>query len=50
MVGKVGTGVLMLILSLSVIELAVTLIWHVIDLIFILTGKFTDKDGNRVTN
>lgn len=50
MVGKVGTGVLMLILSLSVIGLAVTLIWRVIDLIFILTGKFTDKDGNRVTN
>ncbi len=50
MVGKVGTGVLILILSLSVIGLIVTLIWRVIDLVFILAGKFTDKDGNRVTN
>ncbi|GAA5095325.1 NINE protein [Bartonella acomydis] len=50
MVGKVGTGILMLLLSLSVIGLVASLIWRVIDLIFILTGKFTDKNGNRVTN
>lgn len=50
MVGKVGAGVLTLILSLSVIRLTVILIWRVIDFVFILTGKFTNKDGNRVTN
>ncbi|MGF7156684.1 NINE protein [Bartonella heixiaziensis] len=50
MVGKIGTGALMLILSLSVIGLAVSLIWRTVDLIFILTGKFTDKNGNRVIN
>ncbi|GAA5104068.1 TM2 domain-containing protein [Bartonella jaculi] len=50
MVGKIGTGALMLILSLSVIGLAVSLIWRTVDLIFILTGKFTDKNGNKVIN
>ncbi|WP_425290148.1 hypothetical protein [Bartonella taylorii] len=50
MVGKIRTGILILILFLSIIRLAVTLIWQVIDLIFILTGKFTDQNGHGVTN
>ncbi|EJF85639.1 hypothetical protein MCW_00626 [Cardidatus Bartonella washoeensis 085-0475] len=50
MVGKIGTGALMLILSLSVIGLAVSLIWRTVDLIFILIGNFTDKNGNRIIN
>ncbi|VEJ45201.1 Uncharacterised protein [Bartonella vinsonii] len=40
----------MLVLSISIIGLPVTWIWQVIDLMFILTGKFTDKNGYRVIN
>ena len=42
MVGKVGTGILMLITGGGLV------IWAVIDFIVILTGGFTDKDGNKI--
>ena len=38
-VGKVGTGILML------VTLGGLGIWSLIDLIMIIVGKFTDKDG-----
>ena len=43
-VGKVGTGILQL------IPLGGCGIWTLIDLIMIITGSFTDKDGNKITN
>lgn len=43
-VGKVGTGILQL------ITLGGCGIWTFIDLIMIITGSFTDKDGNKITN
>ncbi|GAA5104065.1 TM2 domain-containing protein [Bartonella jaculi] len=49
MVGKVRTGVLMLILSLSIVGLMITGIWTIIDFIAIAAGKFTDKDGKQIT-
>lgn len=43
-VGKVRTGILQL------ITLGGCGIWTLIDLIMIITGSFTDKDGNKITN
>ncbi len=42
--GKIGTGILQL------ITLGGCGIWYLVDLIFILTGKFTDGQGNLITN
>ena len=42
-VGKIGTGVLML------VTLGGIGIWALIDLIMIALGKFTDKDGNTMS-
>lgn len=41
-VGKIGTGILMF------ITLGGLGIWTLVDLIMIIVGKFTDKDGNLV--
>ncbi len=41
-VRKTGTGILML------VTLGGVGIWALVDLIFILTGSFRDKDGKRV--
>ena len=42
MVGKVGTGVLM------IITVGGLGIWQIIDFIVILTGGFTDNMGNKI--
>jgi TM2 domain-containing membrane protein YozV len=42
-VGKIGTGFLML------VTLGGLGIWALIDLIVIIVGGFTDKDGNKIT-
>ncbi len=43
-VGKIGTGVLQL------LTLGGCGIWILVDLIMIIIGKFTDKDGNAISN
>lgn len=42
--GKIGTGILQL------ITVGGCGIWTLVDLIMIITGSFTDKDGNPITN
>lgn len=42
-VGKIGTGILQL------ITLGGLGIWVLIDLIMIILGAFTDKEGNKIT-
>lgn len=42
--GKIGTGILML------ITCGGCGIWTLVDLIMIIIGKFTDKDGNAIIN
>jgi TM2 domain-containing membrane protein YozV len=42
-VGKVGTGLIQLFTGGGLV------IWALIDLIMIVTGNFTDKQGNKIT-
>jgi hypothetical protein len=42
-VGKIGTGILQL-LTLGGLG-----VWVLIDLVLIITGNFTDKDGHKLT-
>jgi len=45
-VGKVGTGIVMLLLGITMVGLIVTGIWALVDLITIATGSFKDAEGN----
>jgi TM2 domain-containing membrane protein YozV len=45
-VGKTGSGVAMLLLSISIIGTVVSWVWVIVDVIDILCGTFTDKEGN----
>ena len=47
-VGKVGSGIAMVILTVTVVGALVTAIWHVIDWIMILCGEFTDAEGRKL--
>ena len=47
-VGKTGSAVVMLILSLTLVGCAVTGVWSTIDWIIILFGEFTDRDGRKL--
>jgi len=42
-VGKIGTGVIML------VTFGGLGIWALIDLVMIIIGSFTDKEGNKIT-
>ena len=49
-VGKVGTGILMALLSITFFGLIVSGLWNLIDLVMIVSGKFTDADGRLIRN
>ncbi|PAF46176.1 hypothetical protein BKH46_08545, partial [Helicobacter sp. 12S02634-8] len=43
--GKIGTGVVQLLLTITIYGLLINIVWLLIDLITILTGSFKDKEG-----
>lgn len=45
-VGKVGTGIVMLLLGITMFGLVITGVWALVDLITIATGSFKDAEGN----
>jgi len=46
-VGKTGTGVLKLLVTVFSLGI-VGWIWWIVDIILIVTGKFTDSNGNVI--
>ena len=48
-VGKTGSAIAQLILTLTIIGLLVTIVWVLIDFIMIVVGSFTDSDGKKLT-
>jgi TM2 domain-containing membrane protein YozV len=48
-VGKIGTGITMLILTLSLFGILITAFWALIDWIIIVSGGFRDADGRLIT-
>ncbi|MCL1947227.1 MAG: TM2 domain-containing protein [Chitinivibrionia bacterium] len=47
-VGKIKTGIIKLLVTIFTFGILGT-IWWIIDIVCILTEKFTDSDGNRIT-
>ncbi len=48
-VGKVGTGIAQILLTISIIGLLVNIVWVFIDLLMIATGAFEDKEDRPLT-
>ena len=49
-VGKVGTGIVMLVLSITLFGIVLSGLWNLIDMVMIVSGKFTDADGRLIRN
>lgn len=47
-VGKIGTGIVMFLLLITVVFWWVSAIWALIDFVIILVGSFQDKEGRTV--
>lgn len=48
-VGKTGSGIAMVVLTLSIVGIVATAIWATVDWIMIVCGVFEDRDGKRLT-
>lgn len=48
--GKVGTGVLMALLTFTVFGMLVSGLWNLIDMAMIVSGKFDDANGRPIKN
>lgn len=49
-VGKVASGLLMLLLTISVVGIFISFFWVWIDIIIISAGGFKDKNGELISN
>ncbi len=49
MAGKIGTGIVMLLINVTGIGILINILWSFIDFIVILSGYFRDADGNKIT-
>ena len=49
-VGKTGSAITMLILTLTIVGILISAIWALIDFFVIATGSFEDKDGAILKN
>ena len=47
-VGKVGTGIVMLLLSITVFGIVLSGLWNLMDVVMIVSGKFTDGNGRTI--
>ena len=47
-VGKTGSGIAQLILTITIIGSIASSIWVLVDWIMILSGMFTDKEGLKI--
>jgi TM2 domain-containing membrane protein YozV len=47
-VGKIGSGIAMLLLTLSIIGLLITPIWALVDWIMAVSGSFKDGEGKLI--
>jgi len=47
-VGKTGSGIAMLLLTLSILGLLVTGVWALIDWIMVASGSFKDGEGKLI--
>lgn len=47
---KIGSGIVMLLLTLSFFGIFISAIWNFIDFVVILCGAFRDGDGRKIVN
>lgn len=47
-VGKVGTGILMLVLTITFFGMVITIPWAVLDFVMACVGVFRDSEGRKL--
>ena len=48
--GKIGTGIVMALLTFTLFGIVISGLWNLIDLVMIVSGKFTDGNGRTIRN